>query len=246
MNGYPILLEMTRRKVLLVGGGPVAARKAMGVLEAGATNVECISPVFDLSMPVQVTRRTGLYGQDFGNDALEGVGLCFAATNVPEVNAKVVDDCRVRGVLVSRADVDDETPQAMGDFTSLAAIRRGRLLAGVSASGVPLLAAALRDVIASVLTIEMQELAEVNIKLRGVIRRAIPPGPRRSSAMRKMAGSEAIDIIRQSGVAGLERWMLEAYPELSTDMASHHTGQPAQQSGQAKGLGMQGGGEVRP
>lgn len=40
---YPLFLDLTGRRVLVVGGGPVAARRASGLLEAGAA-VEVVAP----------------------------------------------------------------------------------------------------------------------------------------------------------------------------------------------------------
>ena len=40
---YPLLLDLTGRRAVVVGGGPVAARRARGLLDAGAT-VEVIAP----------------------------------------------------------------------------------------------------------------------------------------------------------------------------------------------------------
>ena len=41
--GYPITLDLTGRRALVIGGGPVAARRAAGMLAAGAV-VEVIAP----------------------------------------------------------------------------------------------------------------------------------------------------------------------------------------------------------
>ena len=41
--GYPITLDLTGRRALVIGGGPVAARRAAGMLSAGAV-VEVIAP----------------------------------------------------------------------------------------------------------------------------------------------------------------------------------------------------------
>jgi uroporphyrin-III C-methyltransferase / precorrin-2 dehydrogenase / sirohydrochlorin ferrochelatase len=40
---YPLTLDVTGRRVVVVGGGPVAARRARSLLDAGAL-VEVISP----------------------------------------------------------------------------------------------------------------------------------------------------------------------------------------------------------
>jgi hypothetical protein len=50
------MLDVTDRLVVIVGGGPVAARKAAGVLEAGATRVRCVAPAFDPAVPETVER----------------------------------------------------------------------------------------------------------------------------------------------------------------------------------------------
>jgi uroporphyrin-III C-methyltransferase / precorrin-2 dehydrogenase / sirohydrochlorin ferrochelatase len=42
-TGYPIALDLTGRRAVVVGGGPVAARRATGLLEAGAA-VEVVAP----------------------------------------------------------------------------------------------------------------------------------------------------------------------------------------------------------
>src|SRR5438874_11292581 len=43
---YPLMLDLRDRLVVIVGGGAVAARKARGLLDAGATRVRVISPTF--------------------------------------------------------------------------------------------------------------------------------------------------------------------------------------------------------
>src|SRR5690242_5848317 len=104
------MLDVTDRLVVIVGGGPVAARKAAGVLEAGATRVRCVAPAFDPAVPESVERVEETYEPRH----LDGAGLVFAATDLPAVNDAVVRDARARGVLATRADSDEEDP---GDFT---------------------------------------------------------------------------------------------------------------------------------
>ncbi len=58
-QGYPILLDVADRRIVIVGGGAVAARKAAGLLAAGARRVRVISPKFDATMPQGIERIVG-------------------------------------------------------------------------------------------------------------------------------------------------------------------------------------------
>jgi uroporphyrin-III C-methyltransferase / precorrin-2 dehydrogenase / sirohydrochlorin ferrochelatase len=40
---YPLVLDVAGRRVVVVGGGPVAARRVLSLVEAGA-DVEVVSP----------------------------------------------------------------------------------------------------------------------------------------------------------------------------------------------------------
>jgi siroheme synthase (precorrin-2 oxidase/ferrochelatase) len=57
---YPILLDLTGKLVVIVGGGMVAARKAQGVIEGGATRVKCVALKFDNEMPGEVEMITSV------------------------------------------------------------------------------------------------------------------------------------------------------------------------------------------
>ena len=58
---YPILLDLTGKLVVIVGGGRVAVRKAEGLIEGGATKVRCIAPEIEDEMPAEVERIKTLF-----------------------------------------------------------------------------------------------------------------------------------------------------------------------------------------
>jgi precorrin-2 dehydrogenase/sirohydrochlorin ferrochelatase len=97
-----MILDVTGRTVVIIGGGEVAARKARGLLDAGAGFVKCVAPEFSPDLPVEVERVPEQYRPTH----LEGANLVFAATNLPEVNEQVVRDAHARHLLVNRADAD--------------------------------------------------------------------------------------------------------------------------------------------
>jgi precorrin-2 dehydrogenase/sirohydrochlorin ferrochelatase len=123
---YPIFLDLSGRRCVVIGGGEVANRKARKLLQARA-RVVVISPEIGAeleSVAVEVHRRPYRAGD------LEGAYLAFAATNVREVNAAVAREAKERGVPVNVADKPSE-----GDFALPSTLRRGRLQVAVSTGG---------------------------------------------------------------------------------------------------------------
>ena len=73
-HGYPILLDVTRARVVIVGGGRVAARKAKGLIDAGATDITVVAPDFIGDELIIVSHRT-----QFGHGDTDRIDLRQAA-----------------------------------------------------------------------------------------------------------------------------------------------------------------------
>jgi precorrin-2 dehydrogenase/sirohydrochlorin ferrochelatase len=134
---YPIFLDLSGRRCVVVGGGEVASRKARKLLQARARVVVIspeISPELE-SVAVEVNRRPYEEGD------LEGAYLAFAATDSREVNAAVAREAKERGIPANVADRPSE-----GDFALPSTLRRGRLQVAVSTGGAsPALARRIKD-----------------------------------------------------------------------------------------------------
>ncbi len=134
---YPLFMDVSGRRCVVVGGGGVASRKARGLLESGA-RVVVISPEITPeieAMDVTVERRLYEPGD------LAGSTLAFAATDSREVNAAVAREAKERGIPVNVADRPAE-----GDFALPSVLRRGGLQVAVSTGGAsPTLARRIRD-----------------------------------------------------------------------------------------------------
>jgi precorrin-2 dehydrogenase/sirohydrochlorin ferrochelatase len=209
---YPLLLDVSGRLVVIIGGGGVAVRKARGLLDAGATRVRMVSPVFHEDVPAAVEKVTASYEPGH----LDEAGLVFAATDAPEVNEQIVREARRRGILVNRADADDAEP---GDFTTPAILRRGPVMLAVSttSAGAPALAAMVRDELAARFDPRWREMAEVMLMIRPALRAArAMSADRRREAFRELASAQALAALTAGGAEGLWRWLLEKYPELSS------------------------------
>ena len=134
---YPIFLDLSGRRCVVVGGGEVASRKARKLLQARA-EVVVISPEIKAeleSVAVEIHRRPYKEGD------LDDAYLAFAATDSREVNAAVAREAKERGIPVNVADRPSE-----GDFAAPSVLRRGGLQVAVSTGGAsPALARRIKD-----------------------------------------------------------------------------------------------------
>ncbi|MHB8451129.1 MAG: uroporphyrinogen-III C-methyltransferase [Mycobacteriales bacterium] len=147
MTGYPLLLDLTGRPVLVVGGGPVAARRTRGLLDAGAL-VSVVAPSLaeelrELTVPGGPVRHLP---REFEVGDLAGAWLIHACTDDPAVNAAVAEEATRLRVWCVRAD--DHTASAA---TTPAVARAGGVTVAVSGGGDPGRARAVRDAVALLL-----------------------------------------------------------------------------------------------
>ncbi len=115
---YPIFMDLTRRRCVVVGGGEVANRKARKLLQARA-RVVVISPEVK---PELESVASEVYRRPYQEGDLEGAFLAFTATDSREA--------KERGIPVNVADKPSE-----GDFAVPSTLRRGRLQVAVSTGG---------------------------------------------------------------------------------------------------------------
>jgi siroheme synthase-like protein len=143
VSGVPILLEASALRVLVVGGGAVATRKARAFAEAGA-QVRVVAPaIAEEIRALAPTGRVSLVERAYRSDDVADAQLVIAATDDRAANAQVAADARAAHRLVNVTDLPAE-----GSFATMATHRSGALVIGVTAGGVPGAAARIRDVIA--------------------------------------------------------------------------------------------------
>jgi uroporphyrin-III C-methyltransferase/precorrin-2 dehydrogenase/sirohydrochlorin ferrochelatase len=113
---FPAFLKLADRKVLVVGGGSVAASKLDGLFRSGAT-VIVVAPVFrpEIERSQAILLRRGFEPSD-----LEGVWYAVAAAT-PDVNRRVAAAAEERRVFVNA--VDD--PLSASAYAG-SVLRRGR------------------------------------------------------------------------------------------------------------------------
>lgn len=176
---YPIMLRLEGEICLVVGGGPVAERRARGLLEAGAA-VRVVAPA--LTEGLEKLASEGYIAcvrREYRDEDLDGVRLCFAAAS-REVNRRVVGEAKRRGIPVNAAD-DREA----GTFAAPAVVRRGRLVLAVTASGAsPALAGRIARELAERYGESWADYTEWLHRMREAVRASVPDARERRRALR--------------------------------------------------------------
>jgi siroheme synthase-like protein len=150
---YPVVLRLTGKPCLVVGGGSVAQRKVEGLLAAGA-DVTVVAPEVEPGLAalagVTVERRP------YRASDVDGRWLVIAATGDRGVQQQVFDDGERAGVWVNAAD-----DPARCAFYLPAVLRREPVIVAVSTQGrSPALAAWVRDRVARLLPRRLDRLAD--------------------------------------------------------------------------------------
>ncbi|MDF7826881.1 NAD(P)-dependent oxidoreductase [Pontiellaceae bacterium B12227] len=130
-NGIHINLFLEDRPCLVVGGGKVALRKIMLLLDSGAL-VTVVSPEIceDLAVLVQQEKVKHIERR-FEDGDIAGSTIIYAATNSRGVNRNVLEASREQGVLCCCVDGN----WAQSDFTTPAMTRHNQLTLSVSSGG---------------------------------------------------------------------------------------------------------------
>jgi siroheme synthase-like protein len=129
--GYPVALDVHGVAVLVVGGGPVAARKVDGLAAAGAAvRVVALDVSEDMARAVEAGRVHSLARRAYRRDDVDGVRLVVTATGDPEVDGAVARDATAASVWVNAADQREHCT-----FILPAVARRGPVSAALRAGG---------------------------------------------------------------------------------------------------------------
>ncbi|WP_040494661.1 precorrin-2 dehydrogenase/sirohydrochlorin ferrochelatase family protein [Ilumatobacter nonamiensis] len=162
---YPVFLDLDGVLVLVVGGGRIGARKAAGLISAGA-RVRLVAT--EVSAHVDRDRIVDLREHPFESADLDEIRLVITATGDHDVDQAISAAARERGIWTNAADqpVDCE-------FILPAITRVGRVTGAISTDGAsPALAGYLRDRLAEILDDRVAEVADILASERRAVQEA--------------------------------------------------------------------------
>jgi uroporphyrin-III C-methyltransferase/precorrin-2 dehydrogenase/sirohydrochlorin ferrochelatase len=176
---FPVFLDLATRRVLVVGGGPVATAKAARLADAGA-QVVVVSP--QVTPALEALAET-VHRRPFAPEDLDGVWYVVSAAP-PDVNAAVVREAHARRVFVNAVDDPSHATAFAGStFT------RGPVTVAISTGGeAPALARVLRESLERLVGCDVEDWTALAVKLRDEWKRArIPMEQRRDALLATLA-----------------------------------------------------------
>lgn len=94
----PLALRFTNKRVLLIGAGPVAWRRAQTLLTEGAL-LDVVAPVaIPEIQDAAVAGRLNWHARKYSPADLNGAWLVFAHTDSAELNRKIAVECQQQNI----------------------------------------------------------------------------------------------------------------------------------------------------
>ena len=197
MAKYPIFLELTGRRAVVIGAGAVALRKAQSLLDAGARLV-VVSEHIDSAMTTLCQQANAeLVRSKYSKDHLVGAALVIAATSNRQLNERIYKDCQQLEILCNVVD----QPQ-LADFFVPAVVKRGHLQIAIATEGsCPAYAGHLRKKLEQIFTVQHGEFLAQLETLRELVIETVPNPADRKALLGQLVEDESFEYFIQNGPA---------------------------------------------
>ena len=211
MDIFPISLKLQQQRCLIVGGGHIALRKATLLAKAGAI-IDIVAPEIEEQLLQLVTTTNGQHFVEVFSEKFLSTPyrLVIAATNDPQVNKTVFEQCEVRNLLVNSVD---DIPHCR--FMVPAIIDRSPLVISVASNGTsPVLSRQIRTQLETSIPHGMGKLAEFSGKWRNQVKEKISnPDERRifwenlyASPLKEQVFNDNRDVADSMLEQALQEW----------------------------------------
>lgn len=185
---YPIMLNIKNRKCGVVGGGKVAHRKILSLLECGA-EVIVVSREIIQDIEILVQKNKIQYIEDNYNfKYISDLYLVYAATDEYYTNVEIYNQCSKNNILVNVVDEPE-----VCNFIVPSKVKRGDLTIAISTNGKsPMLARKIREDLEKVYDDRYEIFLDVMGNVRKEAFNIIKDSKRRSDFYRHIIYSDFI------------------------------------------------------
>ncbi len=170
MNTFPLFFKLDNRKVLIVGGGDVALRKADLLSRAGASITVVAPDICEELQALLDNYKHELIYENYNKSYMKGARIIIAGTDNEALNHQVHADATALNIPVNVVD----TPP-LCDFIFPAIVDRNPIVIGISSNGkAPVLARLLRARLETLIPQGYGKLAKLAGEFRGEVKAKIP------------------------------------------------------------------------
>jgi siroheme synthase-like protein len=202
---YPIYLDLTGKRVVVIGGGEVAERKIESLLGTGASIIAISPEITARILVLAAGRQIELHRRRYISGDCRGAAFVFSATDDSELNRAIFEEARKEGALINTAD-----EPVLCDFIMPAVVRRGDIAVAISTGGTsPGLAARLRARISRLIGPEYAALAKLLSEARPEIRRRLPDQKDRKALQYRILDSDIMKYLKRDDIQGAQRRLRE-------------------------------------
>jgi len=195
MGKYPIYLELAGKRVVVIGAGAVALRKAESLLSTGARLVVVADKIDRMPAIRNIDGRAELIKSRYSKEYLTGAVLVIAATNNPQLNRQIYKDCQELEILCNVVDQPE-----LCDFFVPAVVKRGDLQIAIGTEGnYPAYAGHLRKKLEEIFTEQHGRFLTELQTLRRQIIKDIPETADRKALLGRMVDDESFEYFIENG-----------------------------------------------
>ncbi|MGI2261489.1 precorrin-2 dehydrogenase/sirohydrochlorin ferrochelatase family protein [Shewanella sp. GXUN23E] len=175
MQYFPLFVDTQGLRVLIVGGGEVAARK-LDLLARTVAEISLIAPdICDEIQTKSLSRAVTLIHREAVDADMPGWDLVYLATDIDALNQSLAAAAKAGGALVNVVDSPDDC-----DFITPSIVDRGRLVVAISTAGAaPVFARQIRAKLEAMLPASLSPLLNFVASRRDDVQHKLPSGKAR-------------------------------------------------------------------
>lgn len=189
---YPLMLDLSQFKCLIIGGGEVACRKAKSLLAYGG-KVTVLSEKFIPELEIlPIERIAARFEVNYLANCYNEFALVIAATSDKQCNDQIGTYCKQQHILCNVV-----TDEALSSFIVPSSVQRGELVIAVSTGGnSPALAAKIKHELGERYDESFCEYVKKLGQLREQIKAEIGDEKRRRVLLRYIASLDEAEVMQ--------------------------------------------------
>ena len=201
---YPIMLDIKEKKCAVIGGGNIAYRKIVSLLECKA-EVIVISNEVIKDIELLIKDKKIIYFKDKYNfKYISNCYLVYAATNDSTVNQEVYFQCSQKNILVNVVDKPE-----ICSFIVPSKVQKGDLTIAISTNGKsPMLARKIRQDLEKIYDFRYETFLDIMGEVRKEVFHNLKDQKKRSEFYKTIVYSDFIDKITSENKEDIQKQIM--------------------------------------